>query len=394
MDQVYSKYSYFILLFIFLFLLLLSFSSQFGKIPDTSVTVGVILFIIFGGLIILSSINRPSSLRWVLSPVGWTLLWFLVIVTGINFIDMSPKFYTSILRWFVIRYAFISLVVALLAAVITEVSIGPIKIIQYPDYPRLAGWYVNPNGLAPVLVTGVLCTISAGINELNKRGKVLYYSLAILFGLGVVLTGSRGPVGALIISLFIYGMVSFRSKSKKLKLHHYMIGACVLFGGALTLVFLLTWIDLFQRSDPFSRFEIWQGTTSIIRTASTPELLFGHGHRYFIEVTGSSPHSDYIRFLVNYGLLSIITLASIAAVTIRSILRYLRHEHTRRGFDIGLFSSLLVYISIYMIYGQATFQVKFSSFIFVAAIAPLLAYGNPIIKLQHFSKNNSASSVE
>ena len=386
-NQVYSEYSYFILLLIFLFLLCLSISPYLGKKSGTSVTAGVILFIFLGVFIILSSINRPSSLRWVLPPVSWTLLWFLVIVTGINAIDISPKFYTSIFRWFVIRYAFISLVAALIAAIITEVSIGPIIIAQSPDYPRLAGWYVNPNRLAPVLVTGVLCAISADIKELNKRGKVLYYSLGILFGLGVVLTGSRGPVGALIVSLLIYSVILFRFKYKKLKLHHYMIGSCILFGGALALVFLLTWVDLFQRGNPFSRFEIWQNTAPILRSASAQELLFGHGHRYFIEVTGSSPHSDYIRFLVNYGLLSVITLFSIATVTIRSVLVKLRYEYTRSVCDIGLFSSLLVYTSTYMIYGQATFQVRFSSFIFVAAITPLLVYEKPIFKFQRSSKD-------
>ncbi|WP_144049862.1 O-antigen ligase family protein [Halorubrum ezzemoulense] len=380
-NRVYSKYTYFILFFVFIITLL---SLHFKKKQAVSVTVGMILFILLGGILIFSSINRPSSLRWILTPVGWTLLWFLIIITGINAADVGPKNYTSIFRWFTIRYAFASLVIALIAAFITHISIGPITIIQYANYPRLAGWYVNPNGLAPVLVTGVLCTISAGINELNKWSKASYYSLAILFAFGVLLTGSRGPTGTLIITLFVYITIKFKYKYKKLEHYHYMIGACILFIGALIGLFLLARVDLFQRGSPFSRFEIWKNTPSIIRTSSALELLFGHGHLYFIDTVGLSSHSDYIRFLVNYGLLSIIILASIGAVTIRYISQYLKYGYTKREFDIALFSSLLVYISMYMIYGQATFQVRFSSFMLVAAIAPVFAYANPTIKLQHF----------
>lgn len=385
---VYSEYSYFILLVVFLLVLL--WSSPPSKIEKTLGdigTVGVILFILLCGSIMLSAVNRPSSLRWVLSPVGWTLLWFLVIVTGINALNISPKSYTSILNWFVISYALISLMAALLAMILTEVSIGPIVIVQYPDYPRLAGWYVNPNRLAPVLVTGALCAISAGINELGNQSKGFFYSFALLFGFGVVLTGGRGPMGALIISVVIYFIISHIVNYGGLKIQHLLVAAGILSGGLLIFGFLLTSLNIFQRDNPFSRFEIWLRAIPIIRSSSVAELLFGHGHRYFIEETGYSPHSDIVRFFINYGLLSVSLLISTGLISLRSLMSNITHDRTGSGLDTALFGSLLAYVSIYMIHAQAIFQVRFSSFIFVAAIAPLLAYEKPVIKLQYSTKN-------
>lgn len=318
-------------------------------------------FVFFLILMIASSISKLESLRFALTPAIWHLLLAIIMMLVYNIAKPAPSKFLDYISGFIIFYGFLSLIVALIAVSVEMISIGPFSIIQHPDYPRLHGWYGNPNRLGPVLAVSSLSACYLWFRQHN----VIYTILFVGFIFGTLLTGSRGTVIALLASLLVF---LFMNKNKKIRgLINIKIFATI---SSLAILLYFTLLNLYQnlydRADfEDSRLDIWLTFPDVIAVTNIYELLFGHGYGQFSSITGRSSHNSFISIFTEFGVIFFIGFFIYSLkITSYTIFYVSKRSNSVAAFII----SSLIYLYMSSMFNLILFRVRFEGFLLVVII--------------------------
>lgn len=210
------------------------------------------------------------------------------------------------------------------------------------------------------------------VNE-SKR-IVFYFIAAILLGVGIILTGSRGGVSTMIISIIIFALFSAYLRfstnvQKKLKVIFFIILGVVLFIGVHNTVerFMKT------RIQEEYRFNIrWPGTITMV--SDFP--LFGTGFGtfrysyYLYDNEGGSrwtthAHNDYLEVFSDGGFLGGLLLLSLIGMTIVSIYRMWWKRKSPEVKMLGLGIIVSIFAVIFHSIFDFSLRIPANMFVFV-----------------------------
>lgn len=196
--------------------------------------------------------------------------------------------------------------------------------IQEPAYIRLAGLPGNPNFLAQTLAPGFLCIIALSVMS-RRHGfvRILLYLAAAVVAAAMLKTGSRGWLIATAAALY-FGWISIN--------RGFFRGAVVvLLPILLVAVALLIPPVLVEYGLLHGRFSTLESKRAdIVRTllanfsnGTLSEILFGRGNGWFSREFRSA-HSSWLRFLIDYGLIGLLSLATALIVSFIKLARSFR----------------------------------------------------------------------
>ncbi|MCF7513924.1 hypothetical protein L3V43_09870 [Pseudoalteromonas sp. L23] len=194
---------------------------------------------------------------------------------------------------------------------------------QFGNYPRMYSWYGNPNIMATTLGVALLLTFKPK----NKIETVLSF----LFFIGLLFTGSKGVILALILTILIYLLINFIYLKKYSSSFRGKVSIIIFL--ILSLLLGVSFYDFFYESifrmnaDDISsgsgRLDIWMEVVRTMEVMSSWELLFGMGYGSFSEDFSKSAHSFYVKTIYEDGVLFLIMFfAYIFLSVIRSLKDY------------------------------------------------------------------------
>lgn len=170
----------------------------------------------------------------------------------------------------------------------------------------LFGREMDPNNLAAFLLIGILISL-----DLIFKKKYIVFSVAliILNFYGILLTGSRGAIVALVISTIV--ILFLNRKQKSINLHKIIVYLAV---ASILLVLMKDFVpesiyrrifDFKSYEDGSGRVEIWTNALSIFKQYS---ILFGAGWgaNYGYNALEIVAHNTFIAMLVDVGLIGFI----------------------------------------------------------------------------------------
>jgi len=228
----------------------------------------------------------------------------------------------------------------------------------------------------------------------ERKRIIFYFTAAVLLGVGIILTGSRGGVSTMILSIIIFGLFSAYLRfstnvQRKLKIiFTFILGAVLLLGVHNTVErFLKTQIE------KEGRFNVrWPGTINMV--SDFP--LFGTGfgtfrYSYYLydKEGGSSwtthAHNDYLEVFSDGGMAGGILFLSLLGMIMVSIYRmwWKRRRPEVKMLGLGIIISLFA-ILFHSVFDFAL-RIPANMFIFVL----LLAIGIKIVNYQKREKRES-----
>lgn len=260
---------------------------------DGRVLLGLTLLVVIA---IGSRVTEPDRVRWLMVPFGFLVVGSIFFTVYLSRSDQRGS--VGLCACFWIFLALISLIATVVVQIRGGVQFFGIK--MEPEVLRWAGWYGNPNRLAPVLALGAIASSSLAMRGGSMIRVSALATLGLILTAGVVSTGSRATLLALGVGLVILFWV-----------HSRYLAVRVLMIIALLLVMIIG-VALIPDEvfDVFDRTSSNEERVAYIRlgiemfTSGTPyQIIFGQGYGEFIRVTGRSTHNGYVRMLLEFGVL-------------------------------------------------------------------------------------------
>ena len=395
------------------------------------------LFYCFLVILGLQVIPLPIFLLRILSPKTIHILSFLeerlpvfhsislapfeTIVSGCQFLVFSLFFLVMVNIKFE-RINIISLVNTIILSSVIQVIFGLVKYIQgnryfflffYPFEDneklryRLTGTLGNSAHFAfylemilPLILALFFITSSllekrrlslrekflAIFNE--KNNTILYFMAAVLLGIGIFLTGSRGGVGIMILSIIVFSLFSIylgipAEVRKKLKIIYILILCGILLIGLQETIGRLLHTNIEKENRFNTR---WPGTIAMI--SDFPILGTGFGtYRYSYYLYDNEggdrwtthAHNDYLETFSNGGIIGGTLLLAIIGITLISFCRIWwkrRHPEVK---ILGL--GIIISLSAVIFHSMFDFSLRIPSNMFIFVL--LLALG---IKIANYRK--------
>jgi O-antigen ligase len=236
------------------------------------------------------------------------------------------------------------------------------------------------------------------LSIVNERKRIIFYfTAAVLLGVGIILTGSRGGVSTMILSIIIFVLFSAYLRfstgvQRKLKIIFFLILVAVLLIGVQNTVerFLKTQIEKEMR---FST--RWPGTITMV--SDFP--LFGTGfgtfrYAYYLydneggDRWTTHAHNDYLEVFSDGGIAGGILFLSLLAMIMVSIYKmWWRRRHPEvRMLGLGIIVSLFA-VLFHSVFDFAL-RIPANAFIFVF----LLAIGIKIVNYHKRVTHDAAAS--
>lgn len=326
-DAIFNLYGILLIIGSFSLLLLLSFlitNARFNFNPlGLSLYVGYYLFILFNSLVFYG--NYKHLFYGFLPPVAWFLS--LLIITKL--FKFTKKEFAVFFCNTTIVISLITFFVGLYSYLAGGLNLGPFSIVQtyYPGSGyRLVGWWGSPNATVSIFAVSIIASwyLKSGLQE--KSSFLLWVNIAIML-VGIILTGSRGGLLAFLIAAInffmvrnYFGIPNPKSRIKEKTIDNVISGMLKKLALGVIAVLLASYTfryvdylaeDVFrvaniERSlnmEVVDRPYIWFLVYLMMTSASTIQVLFGHGPQYFMIQTGHSAHNDYLSILTSYGLL-------------------------------------------------------------------------------------------
>jgi O-antigen ligase len=231
----------------------------------------------------------------------------------------------------------------------------------------------------------------------ERRRIIFYFTAAVLLGVGIILTGSRGGVSTMILSIIIFALFSAYLRfstnvQRKLKLIFILIiGAVVLIGVHNTVErFLRT------RVEKENRFNTrWPATITMV--SDFP--LFGTGFGtfrysyYLYDIEGGDlwtthAHNDYLEIFSDGGIVGGLLLLSLLGMIVVSIYKmwWKRRHPEVKMLGLGIIVSLFA-VLFHSVFDFAL-RIPANAFIFVF----VLALGIRIVNYQKRVTHNAVAS--
>jgi len=321
----------------------------------------MLIAILLYGSFYISSLSLSTSIRFAFPIILWHLGIFSVVLLIFIHWGYTHSQFIEDLSEFILFYATVSLLVALFSLYISDINVGSFTISQQPRFPRLYGWYGNPNRLGSVLAIAVLASL---YKLLTTKQNILFAMMVIFHSYGLLLTGSRGSIVAAVIGCIAFLTISSNSSKLSIISKRRMI-----FGGCIAIAFsvFLLMADLsalYGRLNPASRLRIWSQAIPVLVESSTRDLLFGYGYGSFERIIGISPHNEYLRILFNHGLITLCVLLLVGTKFVSDLVPCALNGDRGSAFVLSLvgflFSRALTDIPL--------LSVRFESFIFAIAL--------------------------
>lgn len=335
----------------------------------------ILLFFVLLFFMVLPSLFYPDSFRFVSVIIFFNLAILLMVFLYLHTINFNRDKSTEDLGRLFIVISVISLIFAALLYTLGELQLINNNFYQLKEYPRLYGWYGNPNRFGSAVAIGVISSIFISGFLKNKKTCITNKILIIFLLIGVVLSGSKGALVSLILALAFY-VISTIQLNKKMKKKHLVFiflftGVLILLISRMDNIFSDRFVNEIVRLDSLDnqRFDIWINTFVILDNNYLYNTIFGNGYGYFQDYIGRSPHNSYIRWLSDFGLLYLL----IFALFILSIIRNLT---IRNKGDIFL-QSLIIYLLTHQLFTQSIFQVRIEGILFIVILGIVI-----------FTKNN------
>jgi O-antigen ligase len=319
------------------------------------------------------------ALRIALSPVEYLARIDLFILLGALMIYLFVALILTMPKY---RFIF---VMTLLTIALVHVSIGGVQYLRRESFPifeflqrtdpgiRAAGLYICPNHLAGYLEVSAMMGLSIVCwSRQTFWLKLLAAYGAVICGVGIVLTGSRGSYLSTAVGIAVFAVLSWIAMRRASR-HQILVSAfgAIVIGGilfvAVTAIFSRQYALQSRASKIFSvqdiRTELWKMAVDQYKLSPA----FGTGaetYQYYarrfrtpnIEADPVQAHNDYLQLLAEYGWVGMLcalgfvfchlwfgTRALNYFVTERPIARY-RLRSDALALNIGAISSVAVYV--------------------------------------------------
>lgn len=198
----------------------------------------------------------------------------------------------------------------------------------------LWGTHMDPNILAAVFVMGLYALLALK-SESKRKGIPFNIMFCLAFAMivfGIVYTGSRGGLIALMVSLLVLFIMTNKKALKKKRTILILIGACILIICVLLFVpedYLtsrFSWSNILGINDykngAHNRYTIWMRSWELFKR--NPIIGYGCGN-FFSAIANvykqCAAHNLVVLSLVEYGVLGSIPLFAFLILTIRKLYR-------------------------------------------------------------------------
>ncbi|MCJ7601952.1 MAG: O-antigen ligase family protein [Desulfobulbaceae bacterium] len=276
--------------------------------------------------------SKVFALSFIFLFYMWLTLWWSndfslkdIYVTGRRIIFILV-FIASTVYLTQTRRHFLKSLFQLLAIVATAVAIiYPFYFYAYHPFPgsRLVGYWLldNPINTSSIYAIGIFGCLYLLQDQTEGKKRFIYVFLLIPLFSYILLSQSRGPLGAF-ISTFVIWLLFTSLKTRQFRNHHLKITAIFILFIAIAIGFHLAFPDffrhfIFDRGLSY-RVEIWDKVFEKIKSAP----IWGHGLNAENTVTISdsqtflNPHSIYISTLYYGGAVGLFLFVSLIGYVI------------------------------------------------------------------------------
>ena len=228
----------------------------------------------------------------------------------------------------------------------------PFDFLPRGDYAnRASGFYGCPNHLAGFLEVALLMALSLTFwSRWRLLGKIVAGYVAVVCGVGLVMTGSRGGYASALAGLFVFAVISLALARQWMwreiwlllvtALVFAVIGAGYLvYAGLHSSEFLSTRVGNAGADVPL-RFGLWKAAlkqfqvSPIFGTGSGTYLYYGRVFRQpGVQQDPIFAHNDYLQLLAEFGLIGVAGLAPFLFFHLRSGWKFIADIIARRTID-------------------------------------------------------------
>ncbi len=208
---------------------------------------------------------------------------------------------------------------------------GP-ALTMFGDGYRFQGLFKDPNVLGPFLVAAILLLLDQALSACSRGIKILSGLLTLPLLLSLLLTQGRAALGAMVISLLVYGLFHLRSSSKSNRRALLVVLGSLVMTGVVMFTLLQTnlitdrLLTTFKEYDTGQRFPIQ--LEGIRLGLSSP---FGIGPGAFEETFNFAAHSLYVRTFTENGWIGLAGLLLLIGYTLYAAWKRLRTPAPRLG---------------------------------------------------------------
>ncbi|WP_067843886.1 hypothetical protein [Amphibacillus sediminis] len=366
-----SQYSYISLAFLAIYITYLQLIKHKSNISNLKVKVNahlVFLFFTVFTLMFISIIFYPDGFRFLFVLIIWNFLFFYVFFLLYIQMESSIQNYLMFVSTIIFVLGIISLIMAFFLKISGNINFGPIMLYQAPEFPRLYGWYGNPNRFGSVMAVSLLSGLYVRKRVKNKK---IFNVIILGLTIGLLLSGSKGAILSLTIALILNTRIPLVKEQRILKKNFGSFLKLALTFPIVGLIVIRLLPENFSeqiiRLGNFdnSRFDIWGNLYDIIYNNNLFQTLFGNGYGFFQSYVGLSPHNSFIRWVSDFGLIFLVMMIIIFIVCLTSIL-------FKDELEFTLLRRIYIYIIVHQMFTQSIFQVRLEGMLFIAILIPLL----------------------
>lgn len=393
-EDLFSGYGYLFIGGIFIVLCFIYFSSYIN-IRIYIDSVGVSLFLIVNYLSLVTAIFYGQFLN-IIVMIGGQVIIFINILLLYYVLKIEKEKLFNLIIHSVLILSILACVFGIYAYLNGIFSYGPLS-IDNTHTSRLTSWFGSPNRTSSFFAVSILSTIYFLV---IKNSKSVLYSSYLYFALVLnlvclILTGSRGAWIAFVLATFVLTYCYLLKFSFKVSTIVKVVGVILilLISGNFYLIsygfdahFFLTEIvrvESFQQQidldrEGYGRAYYWRKTYEVVFGSHIIQSMFGHGFGSLVEIVGRSPHSGYLNFIIDRGVLNFIVFMILIIYSIS-----FSAKRIKKHYMYSLILSIIVYIAIKNFTNNDLPNNSFTGMVYLFLIAILFIKEKKILWLKN-----------
>ncbi|MCM8795463.1 MAG: O-antigen ligase family protein [Candidatus Omnitrophica bacterium] len=284
------------------------------------------------------SLDKIVGIRYIIHYLEY----FFIYIFGVNALDSRQKNYKMIIA--VLISALIPLTIGFYQAITLRGDFSTL------GFNRIYATTPHPNAYAFYLMVMLIFSFTLYLYSSSLRKKISLFFFAIAILLSLILTYTRGAWFGAFLGLTILLLSTFKRNDAFLSL--------------VIIILLIVMSGFFFPRIPYRLFELtdswrWRMRVWMInfeKFLRRPLIGYGIGSSNIIgkQKTGYvvSPHNDYLRLMVEMGLLGFCAFLAVVFSLLRFYLWHYRHslEYRKRVFALGLI--VVILSSLFMQFGD------------------------------------------
>jgi len=329
-ESPYKIYSQIFLILILIFLIISRGGIRIKKLFSYN------FFILYFIFVLLAGVNSMFWSEFSTGGIRFSFLLILQLVFAHLILYRNPI--VKIINLLEI-YSNVALVLASVAIlrIFYDLSIFDLELSQI-EPGRLSGWMRSANHFSTFI--GIALLFEWFKFQINGKKTIFGLIKLFLFIVTIILSGSRGALLSVIITLIILTFFSFRKmRLKDLVKSYWWIIIPIIFG-SLFLNIILESIgysySFFNESVLRSeqnitedeRSNIWEHTILNWLKGDFFDKFFGFGREMSGELAGRSTHNSYITLLVEYGITYVVFYLFLIFKLFKKLVALIKHDNT------------------------------------------------------------------